>query len=943
MSVLWDIWRGVKSTAKSLFSSPDNKEKETLNQQIDNWTVWQKMPTRTAGSFSDSLNQQAQQITSGATTRDDTPDPATLTVGFLDPRENVLWVEWDKLVQEENAKNNRGFWKTVGEWAMDFWDTINQPVWTANQAKSEYNDKKQYVALGYDRLNWKVLYLNGNDNVVDFYSQEFNNIVNNPDLSPEELLTAMEDFYQKSKDGFKIEELPAVYNSRYNQDTIDRLAWNNVTKWNYTPTREEFFAYLNNRDTNANISVDISAKYAVDDKDKGRDVIDLTADASSKWFSNAHTYTDAGIVEKAKAKLNSEAAANAVKYYNDFTEDQLSRFYQRVSPVYIKEQIALAKAPSERNEWDWYIIDTANICRRLEKQFAVNMNNWMSQVLDYWTDDTGNIVNAIDRFEWWESLWQVLTKWMLNIAGMEEWALRNRMSALDIAERIANDGLYHYNQANISSWWRRARNWAERAVAPVWRGLAEWWQIATESLITLWNVLLLHGRAPSTSYLNQDASIGKLIETDDGNIKRTVKKYVLQLWEYAPEGIANLAPDILATAASMWWTAPKLLNQIEKWVKLLKGSTTLQKIANSSKTIAKWIKGLEKIEAVAKDLSNVNKWWKVVANIVDRAVTQWAVWQTIDAQWSAFDTEPYSDASFALSALWSLWFDILPELTHLKGAISKPLWSVRNLVDYMESSPEALDSIAKALWKKNPQFSFDEIKQYSSLFWEIEEAAKKVWDRLPPAAKEGANKWTKELMYNYVKQTYGGNSTIAKNVRQMLWNGSLNPADVMKYVGLLPWDVSFGPYTSSIRLKNWTRATVRSTEQWWLYDAALDSLEWGFDSRVRNWFTDTDLETISTLNGYKDVVADKEKYFTNIEWKYYLTEDGLDKFHLSKDNLSLESLWISIASAENTRDIFKNKMKNLADRKVSDATINALADSWGYEAVVKNVKEILWC
>ena len=60
----------------------------------------------------------------------------------------------------------------------------------------------------------------------------------------------------------------------------------------------------------------------------------------------------------------------------------------------------------------------------------------------------------------------------------------------------------------------------------------------------------------------------------------------------------------------------------------------------------------------------------------------------------------------------------------------------------------------------------------------------------------------KDLMYNYINQIYGSNSEIAKTARIILSNGSTNPADLIKYLGKIPGEVSFGPYVSSIRLKN---------------------------------------------------------------------------------------------------------------------------------------------
>lgn len=57
--------------------------------------------------------------------------------------------------------------------------------------------------------------------------------------------------------------------------------------------------------------------------------------------------------------------------------------------------------------------------------------------------------------------------------------------------------------------------------------------------------------------------------------------------------------------------------------------------------------------------------------------------------------------------------------------------------------------------------------------------------------------------------------------------------------------------------------------------------------------------------------------------------------------MPLETLWITLSEAENTRELFKEKMKNIKDKNISDTTIDAIADSWGYEEIVSKVKEIV--
>ena len=76
---------------------------------------------------------------------------------------------------------------------------------------------------------------------------------------------------------------------------------------------------------------------------------------------------------------------------------------------------------------------------------------------------------------------------------------------------------------------------------------------------------------------------------------------------------------------------------------------------------------------------------------------------------------------------------------------------------------------------------------------------------------------------------------------------------------------------------------------------------------------------------------------------YYLTDEWLKAFNLEKWNVPIESFGVTIAQAENTREILKERMKDLKWINLTPDTINALAD-WGwYDAVVEKVKEVLWC
>lgn len=918
----------------NLFSQSDKKKEEEENNQVPTYQV----PAPTSGAiasrgFSNTEQNDSQELF----------ENINLTEWILNPRDNIVWEDRKSILNKAKEEEN----KNIGEKVVDLWDELlDSSDVKATNANDEFNERKDRVAMWYD-WQW-VLYLQWDDSVINMGWNEYWKIFNNPNATDYEKQKAVDDWYNATKDLFTVERLPSSYNSLYNEDTLNTLAWNNVSRWSYTPTKDEWIAYITSLEDNVDKRNEIYKKYwLLDSWNENRHTIDLTSEASNKWFNWYEEYAWGNwLDEKINSKLynNPEAILKAKAYYDEnVVREQSSRIYPYISQVYALEQVALSKAPKDRNYWDQYIIDTANVMRKLEKLSAQNWNNWMSQVLEYWVDEDGNIIDSIDTFEGWQSLWDVLTNWMLQAAGLEADFRWKHASQIDIIAYVANDWIYNYYKDNLSGRWRKGWNNVEKFLRPMWDNLSElgqftvWWTLHWLNAIT-WN-----WRSPTAAYLDQDASMARLIETDDWTIKRTIKKYTLQFGEYAPEWVFNLAPDILLSLLSWWWTLIKWgqkLWQLGKWLKWFK---TVQNISKSSKIIDGGIRWLERIGALWDELANVNKWWKIWAKILDNTVTQIWLWQLMDGQWSAYDTEPYSNASFALSMWWSILFDALPELKSFRWAIFKPRGSTWNLVDYIASSPEAADNIARALWKKHPEFSFEEIKQYASIFGDVEAAAEQVWKQLPPEAKNAANQRTKQLMYNYVSQAYWANSTIARNIREIVTRGSLNPADILKYFWAIPWEVSLGPYVSSIKLKNGTRAALLSTEKWGWYNEVLDTLEWWFDSKLRNWFSEKDLEDLWSLSWYKFVNNERDKLFEQIWDKYYLTDIWLERFNLEKRSIPLESLWLTLESAENTRNILKEKMKNLAWKNISDETIEALADSWGYDAVVEKVKEVLWC
>lgn len=928
----------IKNWVNNIFSpSPKKDDTEKDNTLNDKVNTFEQTKPDTALRF-DNKTENAQDEDND----EEYFKNINLTEGILDPKENITWESRESILNKAKKEEEKNIWEKLA----DFWEEMTDDTAVKQEnANYEFNERKNRVALGYDG-QW-VLYLQWDDPVINMGWNEYGKIFNDPNATDYEKRKAVDDWYNATRDLFTVERLPSSYNSLYNEDTLNKLAWNKMSRGTYTPTKQEWIAYITSLEDNSTKRQDIYKKYWLQDSwNENRVTIDLTADASNRWFNWYNDYAWSNwLDEKINAKLynNPEAVLKAKTYYNDVLQDQSSRMYPYISQVYALEQVALAKHPSERNYWDQYIIDTANVMRKLERLSAQNWNNWMSQVLDNGVDENGNIIDSIDSFANWQSLWEVLTNWMLQAAGLEADFRWKHASQLDIVAYVANDWIYNYYKENLSWWWRKWWNKIEKTLYPFWDNLSEMAQFAVWRTLHWLNAITWNWRSPTAAYLDQDASIGRLIETDDWTIKRTVKKYALQFWEYAPEWIANIAPDIVLGFLTEGWTWVKWMQKVWKFAKRMKWMQTIENISKSSKTVNTALKWLERIWAIGDDLANINKGRKIWVRILDDTVTQIWLWQLMDWQRSAYDTEPYSNASFALSMWWMVLFDAMPALKNFRWAITKPRWSIWNLVDYISSSPEAADNIARALWKEHPEFTYNEIKQYASIFWDVEAAAEQVWKQLPPEAKTAANQWTKQLMYNYVSQAYWANSTIARNIREIVARGSLNPADVLKYFGAIPWEVSFWPYVSSIKLKNGTKAALLSTESWGRYNEVLDTLDWWFDKRLHNGFSEKDIEDISNLPWYKFAGTEKDKVFEKIWDNYYLTDYWLDKFNLEKRSIPLESLWLTLDSAENTREILKEKMKNLPWKKLSDKTIDALADSWWYDAVVEKVKEILWC
>lgn len=939
MGILWDvknIWNKV-GAVKDIVTSPAfiNKAKQTLNQQIDGW-------------FSDNQNIVEDQPVIAPGADDNRPLNERVT-DWVGKTALKAYSDWQDVWEDAMAR----LFSAPSRYRNYVWESKQE-----TDASREYESGKKHVALGYNP-DYDSIYTLESNNVPllnQIVSDTFAKLSDNPTY--EEYETLRDEARKNAKDLFELKSQPATtnYREKFSQEELDKLQANNAHLWSYEPSIEEFYDYLGTLDENSEIYDNIQKKYNLED---GRVTLDASNDEIAQTISQFYEIADGWIQDRINSviwSVDGREAAEATLYYRDAVSDQINRIMPFVQSIFKYEKEALAKAPSERNDWDWYIIETANIARKALDKYASNLNNWMNYIISEGVNDKWQIADALDRFSNDQSLNDILRDWLQNIMWLETLWSWKHISPIDMFQALANDWIYKYQQANTSNLYRRAWNWLEKRWQYAWDWEAEVGQYFGTRPIHIVDVFV-KWRPQSVSYLDMDFSIGKLIETDDSRFKRTVKKYALKFQEYAPEWIATVLPDIalimynapgwaskaLTTIGDLWRFRKKsLLNR------MFKATERINELRKTSTWLDKTLKWLEKVRELWLKWSNINSRRARFWNIVDRTLTQYALWQAMDAKLSVFDTEPYSDTSFWISTIWSALWDILPEVKDLWWITRtwikwwkwlRTAW-VWDLVDFIEQSDENASLIAQALWKKYKYFTEQELKDYVATFAEVSDAAKIVYNQLSAEWKEAANSWTKQLLYNYVKQAYWGESHLWKAVRQILINKNTSPADIIKYVWRIPWDVQFGPYTSVIRLKNWTLAWV-AAKDWWRYDIALDALDWWFARRVSNGFSENDIREISWLNWYNDVYKDKDRLFRKSWDKYYLSNEWLDYFNLSKNSATLEALWIDIADAENVREIFKEKMKDLPNKKISERWINMLADTWGYDEIVNKVKEIL--
>lgn len=984
---LWDTvksWvKRVVSWAKKLFGTNDtytqavsndktwDEDKQTLNQQIQSGAINNTTNVNNQPMLTNWFNNLLSNIRQQPATPDTTEQIDATTIQPNTP------------VQTDDAQQE-SFVSKLSNWFTNPNTKVNKFITSIARnrvIKDEYAAREERFAVGYNPDNKDVYYLDLNEDRwiwdVDWgtrkwTTEEFERQLAKFELdisSWENYAQAWMDLYDNTKDLFRLDaddrhlNRPRRY-ELYTEDELNSLAQSGKNeKWKYIPTIEEFqdfvAMYMRNSQTKQELWI-IANEY-------NPDIEELTIESwkQSEWMwstldlamKNMDNYL------KPVKDLNPDSARNfLMELRSEVLPNQLWRWYAHVAQLYNAEEEILSRDRSTWTSNDIATLEYAKQAHQLDKQYANNLNELARQILLYWTDANWDIVNTPTVFENWETLNDVLTKWFEEITWEKHW---QHKSPIDLIQDLSNEAMFIYKD-DKTKWLRRVWNAVEYWLTPVWEVLSEAWQTIP---FVVWNILewitlwQLWGEV-TANYLDQDASIFRMLETDDWNIKRTIKKYSLVFSEYTPEVIWNTVPHVLLAPLTWWWSIGTVVRHIKdvktavKVAKAAKWASFLNKVRAVNR-LAKWTKTLEElwlsawkyaeIMNAAKNVTGKsNQVLKTAAQYLDRAITDFSLWQFMDWQLSEFDTEAYSDASFLMSVVWSWIFDIFPNLARL--TTGKALWvfwdSVYNVARYIDSSSDAAKNIANLMRKWTWELTVEDLKQFVWDFSAIENAAKQAYEQLTPDEKKAIWALTKQLTYSYIDQTFWANSTMWKRVRQILSNENANIADVIKYMTRVPWLVEVWPYVSTIRLKNWTQAHVlveKGTE----YKPVLDSIvDWWFESKVKNWFSQWDLNKLSSTTEYSNIERDKWKLFNAIEtesWtKYYLNEKWLSHFWLKAESLTLESLWVTLAEAENTREAL-NKLKWIDWINLSESTIDNISNTWWYNEITSKVKEVLWC
>lgn len=972
-NIIWNVWTTL----------PNVQTAETLNQLINSENTTPQVQ-----------EEEQQQIVSN-------------------PSE---YFDYDKLNQdnvkkalEERESWSESIWEWLTSWLKSLGTTIRQyDNW--GKLSNEYERNRLATYIWYNRDSDEVYQL---ELWKDYYSdnwktittqQAFENALSKyeavldaywwEDAPIEVKAQAFEQLYEDTKWMF-VAQWKDWYSSwdwlkrrknLFTDEQLNLLANNWVSWWKREPSKNQFTTFINNLWKNYDLQTSLQTKYNLTDEDA------LDLDNSQRWRAQEVFMNKVmnWIVDEAKGKLKWTALqqfiGNAYEaWLNDFERAWENASFTYEDAAILREKIKQGKTLTAEEA---KVLEYANTFDDMFNKLAYSRNEFILEHLSndsVWKD--WKIYEARDIFSNWRNLWNVMSEPVLEAAWLE---LDQNKSWIDAFQRIGNDAKLAYNKNVWTRYWDIWEQ-VQHYWWYVWDFLWEGWQTTVRWLAQLWNYLwdletlnidsfedrLSWKKAGSKiwEYLNQDATIWNLINTEEqwmiANVfwqdaARNIRKFTRYWWEYWPEFAWNIIPDILLSSATWWGSVarhiPTAVGLVQKWAKALWLVNAANKIkwANLVRKAFGWIKWLEEWANALIKAPETPSYLKYAWERFGKLVKDWLIDQLIDAQYSIYDTEAYSDTSFGFSIWWTALTEIVPWLYKtwiLSALANSAMWNyitkgtAWDAIEFL-SKPEnqtILENSIKRFWK-NWALSFDDYRKIADNMSDLSDFLKNEYNKLPNELKPAATKWSKDLAWRLMNQVYdvNTNSILWRNLRAIISKEWTNLADLFKYIGWIPWDVEIGPWRSIIKLKN-ADGSVRNMLwiEWgsvtW-YNQKLDMvLDWWLTKRLEEWFTINDINAINSLSDYKDVTTD----FFSIwdDWKYYLTDAWAKRLWINTIDMPLAWQANKIAQAEawEVSERFQDVMKNVrtSRRNLTDDTIDRIANSWTYQDVRDKVADIV--
>ena len=1012
------------TTSTQVNTTPTNTTNPTKVTQptwLDKqWTVlWN--PTNTS-SLNETIEKQKEK--SKFTGTDEITNEPTVQSKYYDINQ-VDKEKISKVLDKRENEENQSRWETAAWRGKNLmkqaWDILR---WQAMDTDKQANEVKTYV--GYNKDNNDVYemvldtewtysaqdkfnraYSNYIDKVNQYWdsiteeqwSNEFDNLYNQVSW----LFTAKADDWYSDWLFVKTDWSKSIWRRKdlFTDEQLDALAQNWITwKEKFIPSKEQLFNYLKAQEENINLNQRLADKWDIKEDPLQLDN-SMTWRAQEVFMNRAMTW----VIDLAKQNLKPQVAQSYLLNSESIITDTFDRAWSAISSLV--EDAELTKLLAQR-QWRELTEDEkiwVALADRKDDMLNALADSLNTYIKEHWDeaflDDDWHIINVKDIFSDWRDLWWVIShpviaaSWLDSDSRTSLW-MSNNMSWIDAFQKLWNEWRYYLNKNKWSwlrKWWAQLDYW----MTDVWYALSEAWQQSVGSLMQVWNLTKdivtwnidnlqnrwnwVRGSLSQTAeMMNQDFTIGKAITTKETWLNsflfwqdwsRTIKKYLLKAAEYWPEMAWNIIPDILLYSTWIWETwlfknlsdIPRRSWAIQKATKAIQWINLLKKW----RWIAEWTKMAAKALDEAADAPN---WIKVWMQWLDKGITNWILDQTIDAQYSWYDTEAYSTPSMALSIWGTMLFETIPWLwkswvlkmwKNIPWAISEK--SLNRLLDWTAWDPiaffskpenaEAIKRIANTQYWKSPNgMTFDDFRKLSESFEEMKSVTKDYLNKLsasnPEIAKQ-LNNWNKRNMYRVLTQVYNldSNSQIWKNIRALITKDWTNVADLAKYLWNISWDVEVWPYKSTIKLKNKDWEITNKIGTYWLwekYDELLDAvLDWWLADKLKNWFTSKDINNIKSLSWYSDV---NENMFTKWDdWKYYINEEYLEKLWVKAKDMPTSWAAREINKAEESEisNKFREVMKDLreSNKQISPDTIDLVANSQLYQDVREKVADVV--